>query len=129
MEGLFAVLQGLNDNKLMWGVSMIMLNMGSKYVLGDLGTTHERLMNNEWVKKIILMFMFFMATRDIIISFILTVLYVIIVDGILHEKRKFSLFSKDDLTNTISDGKTVQGKQHASECYDRYIQNIGVLYR
>lgn len=123
MDSVFMLLQGLNDNKIMWGISMIMLNMGSKYVIGDLGKNHEKIMNNEWVKKIILLFMFFMATRDIVTSFMLAVLYIIIVDGMLHEKRNFSLFSLDT-TSTVN-----RAQESFQDTYDRYLQNINMLHK
>lgn len=81
----------LNGNKFFWGVTMLLLNFGSRYIIGDLGKIHDRILGNEIVKKIITFSLFFVATRDIITAFILTVAYVIIVDGLLHEKRKFCI--------------------------------------
>lgn len=81
----------LNNSKIMWGVTMILLNMGSKYIMADLGRAHEELLKQDYFKKLILFSMFFVATRDIITSFLLTVLYIIVVDGLLHENRNFSI--------------------------------------
>jgi hypothetical protein len=109
----------LNNNKLVWGVTMLLLNVGSRFVVGDLGKFHELVLSNEYVKKIIVFSMFFVATRDIIASFLLTVLYVVIVDGLLHEKRKFCILpssfkdsaSKDQKSPQITDIQYVQAKQ------------------
>lgn len=70
---------------------MIMVNLGSRYVIGDLGKFHDYILNQEIVKKIITFCLFFVATRDITISFVLTILYVIVIDGMLHEKRAFCI--------------------------------------
>lgn len=84
----------LNNNKILWGVTMLMLNIGSRYVVGDLGKFHEYILASEITKKIIVFSMFFVATRDIITAFLLTVLYIFVIDGILHEKRKFCVIPK-----------------------------------
>ena len=81
----------LNNNKVVWGVTMLLLNVGSRYIVADLGKFHESILTNEYVKKIILFSMFFVATRDIITAFLLTILYIFVIDGLLHEKRKFCI--------------------------------------
>jgi uncharacterized membrane protein (DUF485 family) len=91
MEAIFNYINYLNGNKFFWGVTMLLLNFGSRYVIGDLGKLHEQILGNEIVKKIITFSLFFVATRDVTIAFVLTILYVIIVDGLLHEKRKFCI--------------------------------------
>ena len=91
MDGLLMV---LNQNKIVWGVSMLLLNIGSRYVIADLGKSHEYILTNQVVKKIVVMSMFFVATRDLLTSFLLTIAYILIVDGILHDKKNFCLLPK-----------------------------------
>lgn len=93
----------VNNNRVLWGVTMILLNFGSRYVVADLGKSHELLLSNEIAKKIIIFSMFFVGTRDVLTSFLLTIAYIIIVDGILHENRRFCLLPKRMLS---------QAKQH-----------------
>lgn len=136
----------LNNNKFFWGVTMLFLNLGSRYVIADLGKIHEYFLTNELVKKVIIFCMCFVATRDVIISFILSILYVIIVDGVMHEKRKFSFFSKNSETynNSISIqeynkakdivfrfekenngvNKGISSHQIGPTAYDTYVSNI-----
>lgn len=87
-------LQVLNNNKLIWGITMILMNVGSRYIITDMGRIHEKILSSEIVKKIIIFSMFFVATRDILTAFMLTVSYTFIVDGILHEKRRFCIIPK-----------------------------------
>lgn len=81
----------LNNSKILAGVSMILMNLGSRYVMSDLGIVHNRILSSEIVKKIIVFAMFFVATRDILTAFMLTISYIFIVDGVLHEKRRFCI--------------------------------------
>lgn len=93
-------LQLLNNNKLFWGITMVLMNIGSRYVVTDLGKIHERILTNELVKKVIIFSMFFVATRDILTAFMLTVSYTFVVDGLLHEKRKFCIVPRKFITST-----------------------------
>jgi hypothetical protein len=70
---------------------MLLLQFGARFVLGDLGKAHEVMLSHDITKKLVVMAMFFVATRDIVVSFMLTIAYIVIVDGILHEDRQFSL--------------------------------------
>lgn len=88
------VLFVLNQNKVLWGVSMLLLNIGSRYVIADLGKSHDYILSSHIVKKLVVMAMFFVATRDLLTSFLLTISYILIVDGILHEKRAYCLLPK-----------------------------------
>ena len=111
-------LVALNNNKIMLGVTMILLNMGSRFVIADLGEVHEKLLKHEFFKKIILFSMFFVATRDVITAFILTVVYIIIVDGIFHEKSTYAVVN-------VNTPDTATKKQ--DDAYQTYINNVNLL--
>ena len=83
----------LSNSRLIWGLSMLLMNFGIKYIHMDLGKSHERILQHEIVKKLVIWSLFFVATRDIIISFCLTLLYVFIIDGILHDQRRYTVAS------------------------------------
>lgn len=107
----------LNNSKIVSGVALLMLNIGSRYIQADFGKAHDMLLSNEYVKKLIIMSMFFVATRDISIAFLLTILYIIIIDGVLHEDRKWCLIPK----KYISQGKfTENDYAKAKEIINEY---------
>ncbi len=110
----------LNQNKIMWGMSMLLLQLGARYVIADLGKSHELLLSNEISKKIIVFAMFFVATRDVLTSFILTVAYIIIIDGMLHEKRKYSI-----LPQSLKDASVISKDDYikAKTITDKYEKN------
>jgi hypothetical protein len=134
----------LNNNKIVWGVTMILLNMGSRYILADLGKIHETILTNEWFKKIVLFSMFFVATRDLTVSFLLSVIYILVVDGIFHEKRNFTVVKtvpnkkiseveyknakatvlayEDSLKSTPQEPSV-----SSTEVYDNYLNNIQLI--
>ena len=85
----------MNESRYFWGVSLLMLNLGSRYIVGDLTAFHNKVLANELMKKFVLFSLFFVATRDVITSLTLTLIFVIIVYGIFHEHSKYSLIPDD----------------------------------
>lgn len=106
----------VNNSKIAAGIAMLMLNVGSRYVQADLGKTHELLLSNQYIKKLIVFCMFFVATRDATIAFLLTIFYVLIIDGILHEKRRFCLVPKRFVENNPT--------QHTKNEYERALEIV-----
>ena len=85
------LLTSLNTNKLFWGLTMVLMQMGSRYLITDLTKIHEKLLTNDLIKQLVLFCMFFVATRDIMISIVLAVSFNIIMKTLLDEKSKFHL--------------------------------------
>lgn len=131
----------LNNNKILWGVAMLMMNAGSKYVIGDLGKFHEKVLTHELVKKMIVFAMFFVATRDIVVSFLLCVLYIVLIDGVFHEKRKFSLVPMHIQASAVSEQEYQKAREmvllyekqqqvqktQPPDLYANYLNNISLL--
>ena len=84
----------LNNSKLFAGIIMILLNIGSKYIVMELSDTHEEFFNNVIIRRIIVFTVVFTATRDIIISLILTGVFILLVSGLFNEDSKFSVLKK-----------------------------------
>jgi hypothetical protein len=104
------------NNKLVWGLTMLMMNLGARYIAADMGASHEIILNNHIAKKLIVFSLFFVATRDIPISVLMTILYVIVIDGLLHDKSKYCIVPKALLTGE-KDNSAVQN----------YTYNLAIL--
>lgn len=75
----------------MAGITYIVYAMGAKYLHFDMARTHEMILSSFYVKYAIIFSMLFIATRDIKVALALLLLYGFIIDGLMNEKRKFSL--------------------------------------
>jgi hypothetical protein len=92
----------LNNNKFFWGSCMLFLNMGSRFVIADLGSFNEKILSHNLVKKFILFCLFFVATRDILTSLLLTIAFSIIIYGLFNENSKYSLVPQEnEMKNVI----------------------------
>lgn len=81
----------LNDNRLVWGITALLFNVGQRHVFSDLGKVHEHLLTRGPVKLLVVMSMFFMFTRDIVVTLGLTGIYFLVFMDMLHENGRFSV--------------------------------------
>ncbi len=81
----------LNENKYFIGLMMIMVNIGSRFIIEELNDDQRRFINNPYFRRIVVFSVIFMATRDIITSFIITgfiVLYLYSCENENKEKKE-----------------------------------------
>lgn len=81
----------LNSSKTFGGIAMVIMSIGSKYVFSDITEFQERIITRTFFKKIILFCIFFTATRDVILSLILSFMYLLLMHGLLNEKAAFNI--------------------------------------
>ena len=107
LTGLNTSFNVLNNSKLFAGIIMIILNLGSRYIVMELSETHEEFLNNVIIRRIIVFTVVFTATRDITTSLILTGVFVILVSGLFNENSKYCIlptkpkkkYNKNDIYN------------------------------
>jgi len=91
---MFNILEGFNNSKLLAGLAMILLNIGSKYIEFDFSKTQEQWIKYNIGREILIFVITFTATHDIIISLLLTAAFVILSDTIFNENSKYCLVSE-----------------------------------
>ena len=94
MFKMFNILEGLNNSKLLAGLAMILLNIGSKYIEFDFSKTQEQWIKYNIGREILIFVITFTATHDIIISLLLTAAFIILSDTIFNENSKYCLVSE-----------------------------------
>ena len=80
----------INTNKLFIGFSMIFLNIGSRYIELKLTKSQEMLLKNIG-REILIFSVAFIGTRDIIISLIITSLFIIFSKYVFNEDSKYNI--------------------------------------
>jgi hypothetical protein len=88
------IINTLNTSKLLVGVCMIMFNIGSKYILIDLSKSQEQLLKSFVLRRITLFCIFFVATRDLVVSFVLTASFVVLALNLFNEDSKYNIMPK-----------------------------------
>ena len=78
----------INNNKLLLGITMILFNMGSKYLILDLSKNQEQFLKSTIVRRLTLFSIFFIATHDLITSLILTASFVVLAHGLFNQDSR-----------------------------------------
>ena len=81
----------LNNNKYLLGIAMIIFNIGSKFLVIDISKSYENLLKSKIVRRLTLFSIFFVATRDIYISFILTAAFVVMTMNLFNDESYFCI--------------------------------------
>ena len=83
-KGLFEkTIDDINQSKYFFGFLMILLNMGAKYIELDLVESQKHFLSSKLIRRLIIFTIAFVATRDIIVSLIITSAFIIIVLNLL----------------------------------------------
>jgi len=109
----------LAENKIFIGLVMIMVNIGARFIIEELSDEHREIAKGETFRKIVIFCSVFMATRDIMISLIVTIIFVVVMNEVLKtedtkvedkegDKSKGSSYAKQELDKQIDQLKLIK---------------------
>lgn len=88
------LLDSLNNSKLLAGITMILLNLGSRYVEIGFSKTQEQALKSGLAREILIFAILFAGTRDILISILMTAAFVILANHLLNDESKYCIIPK-----------------------------------
>lgn len=83
----------LNTNKLFIGIMMIFMNLGSRYIEIKLTKSQENILKNI-AREVLIFTIAFVGSRDIVIAFIITAVFMILSKYIFNENSRFNILPK-----------------------------------
>lgn len=92
--GLSNMLTNINSSKLLVGVMLLLINIGSKYVEMNFSKTQEEALRNGLGRELLIFAMLFMGTHDIIISILMTAAFIILANYLFNEECKYCIIPK-----------------------------------
>lgn len=108
----------INDNKYIIGLTMIMLNIGARFIIDELDDDLRKIISNTIVRRVVIFCSFFMATKDLFTAVVLTIIFVILINEVFakeleeleegEEESKGGSFNKNELEKTIQKLKSIQ---------------------
>tara|TARA_B110000211_G_scaffold73418_2_gene85343 strand:+ start:7632 stop:8006 length:375 start_codon:yes stop_codon:yes gene_type:complete len=100
------IILGINSNKYIYAISMILMNMGARYIDIDLNEVHIKFLSSTLIRRILIFTIAFIATRDIIASLIITASFIIIVLNLFNSSSKYCILPAElKKYDTNNDGK------------------------
>lgn len=101
----------LSQNKLFIGFLMILVNIGARFIIDELNDHHRSIVKSDLFRKIIIFSSVFMATRDIIIAFVVTCIFTLLINEVLQSPEIYENKEKLDKQNNSSFLKQELDKQ------------------
>ena len=94
--------QAFAGNVYISGLVMILLNVGTSFLMQDMMPLAQRVFANVWVRRLVFFAIFFTATRDLVASVLLTVAFTLLVDVFLNERSAYYLLPDEYRTPAAS---------------------------
>jgi hypothetical protein len=116
-------LTNVNSSKITIGIAMIMFNLGSKYIIMDISKNQEQFFKNIIIRRLTLFCIFFVATRDVFISLVLTAVFVVLAFGLFNHDSKYCILSNSFYDNTYTKDEYEMSKTIISE-YEKTNPNL-----
>lgn len=92
----------LNNNIYLSGITMLLLNIGSKYITIDISPSQQQFLKHTFVRRLVLFSIFYMGTKEIILSLGLTAIFIVLSNSILNADSKYCLLSKNMKQTEVS---------------------------
>lgn len=116
-------LTNVNSSKITIGIAMIMFNLGSKYIIMDISKNQEQFFKNIIIRRLTLFCIFFVATRDVFISLVLTAVFVVLAFGLFNQDSKYCILSNSFYDNIYTKDEYEMSKTIISE-YEKTNPNL-----
>ena len=99
----------INKSKLFAGLAMLMLNIGSKYIVIELSPNQESYFRNNIARQLLIFSIAWVGTRDILTSIFITAAFTILTQFLFNEKSKLCILPKSlkkfkSILDTNNDG-------------------------
>ena len=82
----------LNSNPYFIGSMMLLLNLGGRHLATGLTPEQDKFFQNAWFRRTLLFVVFFVATRNIISSFFMTVIFVLLIGFLFNDQSTLYIF-------------------------------------
>ena len=85
------IVSGIGESKLFLGMMMMVMNLGSRYIVLELSHNQEQFISGEMFRKFVIFAMAYVATRDIVTALILTAVFTTLVMGLFNERSEMCI--------------------------------------
>lgn len=75
------------------GVTMVIMNLGSRFVMADISKAQESMLASELAKMLVVFCIFFVPTRNIMAACMLTFAFYFVTKDLLNENKRHSIIA------------------------------------
>lgn len=103
----------INSSKLLLGITVLLVNIGSKYVDFGLNNTQEKIIKKILTRQILIFAMIFLTTQNLILSLILTSAFEILSSHMLNFESPYCILPNNiiDIIDSNNDNQVSKEEQ------------------
>jgi putative Mn2+ efflux pump MntP len=98
------LLNDISENKYFLGIVMILINIGARFIIEELSPNQREYINSKVFRRIIIFCAFFVATRDLLASITLTIIFILFISDLFTNENDDEQIYEDNI-NDIDDIK------------------------
>jgi hypothetical protein len=92
MNPLDVLMSSINSNPYFIGIMMLLLNLGGRFLSLEVSKEQEKFLSTPLVRRFLLFAVLFVATRNILIAAVLTVVMILIIGYLFNENSDLCLW-------------------------------------
>ena len=81
----------INNNRVVWAVGALCINMGSRFVAQDLTPMQQKMLAHPAFKRTAIFFIIFMVTRDVVTAICVGFVVIMALEHFLNENSRFCI--------------------------------------
>lgn len=109
MNPIEAAVAIFNSNPYFIGVMMLILNLGGRFLILEVTKGQEQFFQNPWVRRMLIFIVLFVATRNIITAFWLTIIVVLVLGYLFNENSALCVFKAGKSGSKCAKGEGMVG--------------------
>ena len=104
-----AILGTFNSNPYFIGIMMLFLNLGGRFLIMEVSKEQEKFFQNPWIRRFLIFTVLFVATRNILVAFVLTLFVVLAIGYLFNENSALCIFKGGKSASKCADERGSQG--------------------
>lgn len=124
IDSLNLLAYNMNSSKYMAGIMMILMNLGGRYISTEISDFQEEFFESPYVRRIFIFVVCFIATRDVKVSLILTIVFIVLVSGIFNENSKYCILPIKTHHNKITKEEFIYAQSVVSKYHQQQIKKM-----
>lgn len=89
-----SILQIFNTNPYFIGITMLLMNLGGRFLTLDVTKKQEQFFQHPWIRRLLIFIVIFMGTRSIWVAFWTTLVVILVMGYLFNENSALCVFGK-----------------------------------
>jgi hypothetical protein len=124
LNSLNILAMNFNHSKYIAGLMMILMNLGGRYLSAEITDFQEEFFESPYVRRIFIFVVCFIATRDVKVSLILTIIFIVLVSGIFNENSKFCILPIKRQNNKITKEEFIYAQSVVNKYHQQQLKKM-----